>query len=102
MKRAGYGRIIDVISTLVKPPIRGLGVSNTLRGGVANWAKTLAWELSPFGITVNNVLPGSARTARRAAILENEAGERRRPLFERGGGSGGHSGGRFAGPEEIA
>jgi 3-oxoacyl-[acyl-carrier protein] reductase len=58
MKRAGYGRIIDVISTLVKPPIRGLGVSNTLRSGVANWAKTLAWEHGPCRTTVEvNGLP---------------------------------------------
>jgi 3-oxoacyl-[acyl-carrier protein] reductase len=72
MKRAGYGRIINVISTSVKQSIRGLGVSNILRGAVANWAKSLACELGPFGITVNNVLPGSTRTARLAAILENK------------------------------
>ena len=61
MKAAAYGRIINIISTSVRQPIRGLGVSNTIRGAVANWAKTLAGELGPFGITVNNVLPGSRK-----------------------------------------
>ncbi|TXH23818.1 MAG: SDR family NAD(P)-dependent oxidoreductase, partial [Elusimicrobia bacterium] len=58
MQASGYGRIINVISTSVKEPIRNLGVSNTIRGAVANWAKTLATELGSHGITVNNVLPG--------------------------------------------
>ena len=57
MKTNNYGRIINIISTSVKQPIEGLGVSNTIRGAVANWSKTLASELGPFGITVNNVLP---------------------------------------------
>ena len=68
MKSAGYGRIVNVISTSVKQPLPGLGVSNTIRGAVANWAKTLAGELGPFGITVNNVLPGYTRTARLHAV----------------------------------
>ena len=71
MKSAGYGRVINVISTSVKEPIRNLGVSNTIRGAVANWAKTLATELGPFGITVNNVLPGYTRTQRLEAILDD-------------------------------
>ena len=69
MKDNGYGRIINIISTSVKQPIRGLGVSNTIRGAVANWSKTLANELGSFGITVNNVLPGMTRTARLDAII---------------------------------
>ncbi|MFQ5638628.1 MAG: SDR family oxidoreductase [bacterium] len=73
MKAAGYGRIINIISTSVKQPIKGLGVSNTVRGAVANWAKTLAEELAPFGITVNNVLPGATKTTRLEAIIENRA-----------------------------
>jgi len=73
MKKAGYGRIINVISTSVKQPIPGLGVSNTTRGAVANWAKTLATELGPFGITVNNVLPGSTNTERITEILDSRA-----------------------------
>ena len=73
MKRSGYGRIINVISTSVKQPIDGLGVSNTIRGAVANWSKTLANELGPFGITVNNVLPGFTATDRLADIVANAA-----------------------------
>ena len=73
MKSEGYGRIINIISTSVKTPIRGLGVSNTTRGAVASWAKTLATELGEFGITVNNVLPGSTNTQRIWDIVENNA-----------------------------
>lgn len=73
MKSAGYGRIINVISTSVKIPIKGLGVSNTTRGAVANWSKTLAHEVAPFGITVNNVLPGTTMTSRLEAIIKNNA-----------------------------
>lgn len=73
MKASGYGRIINVISTSVKQPIPGLGVSNTIRGAVASWAKTLANELGPFAITVNNILPGATATARLDAIIEGKA-----------------------------
>jgi 3-oxoacyl-[acyl-carrier protein] reductase len=69
MKRAGYGRIINIISTSVKIPIMGLGVSNAIRGAVANWSKTLANELGPYGITVNNILPGATMTGRLESIL---------------------------------
>lgn len=71
MQRSGYGRIVNVISTSVKEPIRNLGVSNTIRGAVASWAKTLATELGPYGITVNNVLPGYTRTQRLEQILHD-------------------------------
>jgi 3-oxoacyl-[acyl-carrier protein] reductase len=73
MKKSGYGRIINIISTSVKVPLRGMGVSNTIRGAVANWAKTLSVELGPFGITVNNVLPGTAMTSRLEALMKNRA-----------------------------
>ena len=73
MKAAGYGRIINVISTSVKQPIAGLGVSNTVRGAVANWAKTLAAELGAFGITVNNVLPGATLTQRHHNLVAAKA-----------------------------
>lgn len=73
MKEAGYGRIINIISTSVKQPIDGLGVSNTIRGAVASWSKTLANELGPFGITVNNVLPGFTATDRLDDIIGNAA-----------------------------
>lgn len=71
MKKVSYGRIINVISTSVKIPIRGLGVSNTIRGAVANWSKTLSVELAPFGITVNNVLPGSTMTGRIDSLIKS-------------------------------
>jgi 3-oxoacyl-[acyl-carrier protein] reductase len=70
MRASGFGRIVNVISTSVKEPLRDLGVSNTVRAAVAAWAKTLAGELAPFGITVNNVLPGYTKTARLEAIVQ--------------------------------
>ncbi len=73
MKAAGFGRIINIISTSVKNPIAGLGVSNTIRAAVANWAKTLATELGPFGITVNNVLPGFTKTVRADYVIASKA-----------------------------
>jgi len=73
MKKAGYGRIINVISTSVKQPLPNLGVSNTIRGAVANWAKTLANELGEFNITVNNVLPGPTNTVRLEAIADRKS-----------------------------
>lgn len=73
MKNNGYGRIVNVISTSVKQPLDGLGVSNTIRGAVANWSKTLANELGKFNITVNNVLPGSTNTIRLQSIAENKS-----------------------------
>lgn len=73
MKSEKYGRIVNVISTSVKQPIPNLGVSNTIRGAVAAWAKTLAGELGEYGITVNNVLPGFTKTARLEAIINSKA-----------------------------
>jgi 3-oxoacyl-[acyl-carrier protein] reductase len=103
MKAARWGRVVNVISTSVKEPIPGIGVSNTIRGAVASWAKTLAHELGPHGITVNNVLPGSTETPRIAQIVAARAR------------AGGHSedavraemrahvpAGRFAEPSEVA
>ncbi len=103
MKAMKYGRIINVISTSVKQPIPGLGVSNTIRGAVASWAKTLASELGPFGITVNNVLPGFTSTERLASLIaaraakagqtEAQVAEDMRKTIPAG---------RFASPEEVA
>ena len=70
MKERNFGRIINVISTSVKMPIAGLGVSNTTRGAMANWSKTLSFELGQYGITVNNILPGFIATTRLDAIIE--------------------------------
>ena len=103
MKAARYGRIINIISTSVKQPIAGLGVSNTIRGAVASWAKTLAGELGGFGITVNNVLPGYTSTDRLSSLIANRA--------KKGGVSEKQiadelmatiPAGRFAAPEETA
>lgn len=69
MKQAGFGRIVNIISTSVKQPIIGLGVSNTIRGAVASWSKTLSLELGQFGITSNNVLPGFTKTARLDSLM---------------------------------
>ncbi len=73
MKEAGYGRFINIISTSVKEPIKGLGVSNTTRWAVAAWAKTLSNELGKYGITVNNVLPGATETGRLKSLIEVKA-----------------------------
>ncbi len=72
MKNEGYGRIINIISTSVKIPLKNLGVSNTIRGAVASWAKTMANEVASYGITVNNVLPGATATGRLDAIIQNK------------------------------
>jgi 3-oxoacyl-[acyl-carrier protein] reductase len=82
MRAAGYGRIINIVSTSVKAPLPGLGVSNTTRAAVAAWAKTLATEVAADGITVNNVLPGSTMTARLKGLLEAKARELGRPYEE--------------------
>lgn len=76
MKKAGYGRIINIISTSVKIPLNNLGVSNTTRGAVASWAKTMANELGQFNITVNNVLPGATKTQRLENILNTTAAKK--------------------------
>ena len=73
MQEARYGRILNIISTSVYEPIPGLGVSNTIRGAVASWAKTLSGEIAEHGITVNNVLPGFTETGRLDAIIANKA-----------------------------
>lgn len=103
MVQASYGRVINIVSTSVKQPIEGLGVSNTIRGAMASWSKTLATELASQSITVNNVLPGATETERLAQIVSNQASAkgladsevRARMLAE-------IPMGRFAQPSEIA
>lgn len=73
MIKSDYGRIINIISTSVKAPLHGLGVSNTIRAAVANWSKTLANELGSYGITVNNVLPGATMTGRLSQIITTKS-----------------------------
>lgn len=82
MKQAQWGRIINIISTSVKQPLAGLGVSNTVRAAVANWSKTLATEVAPFGITVNNVLPGATGTTRLSNIIATKAERSGKPIRE--------------------
>lgn len=82
MKDAGYGRIINIISTSVKIPLKDLGVSNTVRGAVASWAKTMANELGQYGITVNNVLPGATTTERLTTIIANKAAKTGKAIAE--------------------
>ena len=73
MKESNYGRVVNIISTSVKVPIVGLGVSNTVRGAMASWSKTLANELGQYGITVNNILPGFINTARIESLVKGKA-----------------------------
>lgn len=73
MRERKYGRVINIISTSVKVPLSNLGVSNTVRGAVGNWSKTVATELAPFNITVNNILPGATETERLSSIIENKS-----------------------------
>ncbi|MBK6500004.1 MAG: SDR family oxidoreductase, partial [Saprospiraceae bacterium] len=99
----GYGRIINMISTSVKIPLKGLGVSNTIRGAVASWSKTLSNELAPFGITVNNVLPGATATDRLEEIINNKADKSQRTRIEIESEMIAEIPmGRFGKPEEIA
>ncbi|AEW00817.1 short-chain dehydrogenase [Niastella koreensis] len=76
MKEAGYGRIINIISTSIRIPITGLAVSGTVRGAVAVWSKILANEVGQFNITVNNILPGSTKTQRLESLIQNTAQKR--------------------------
>lgn len=103
MKQLGGGRIINVISTSVKQPLPGLGVSNTIRGAVGNWSKTLANELGQFNITVNNVLPGATNTTRLQEIASNKStktGDSVDSIFEEMADESPMK--RIAQPEEIA
>jgi len=103
MKKAGYGRIINIISTSVKQPLHGLGVSNTIRGAVASWAKTMANELGQYGITVNNVLPGSTKTARIFSLVESRVSKSGKSLEEvQHEMEAEIPARRFAEPEEVA
>jgi 3-oxoacyl-[acyl-carrier protein] reductase len=103
MREAGYGRIVNIISTSVKEPIPGLGVSNTVRAAMAGWAKTLSRELAPHGITVNNVLPGFTRTERLEYLFRQQADKAGRTPEEMAQAALEKvPAGRFARPEEIA
>ena len=103
MKKEGYGRIINIISTSVKAPLPNLGVSNTIRAAVGNWSKTLANEVGKYGITVNNVLPGATETERLTSIIDKKAsnsGVERQKVEEKMQAE--IPAGRFGKAEEIA
>lgn len=102
MKKSGYGRIINIISTSVKQPLDNLGVSNTIRAAVANWSKTLANELGEFNITVNNVLPGATNTERLKFIASGKTNENTtiNDVFEEMGKESPMK--RIGQPEEVA
>lgn len=103
MKEVGFGRIINIISTSVKEPIPGLGVSNTIRGAVGNWSKTLSMEVAEFGITVNNVLPGFTETDRLAELIKIKALNEDKSIEEMAEIMQNHTPAkRFARPEEVA
>lgn len=103
MKKQGWGRFINIISTSVKAPIANLGVSNTIRGAMANWAKSMANELAPFGITVNNVLPGYTETPRLEALAQATASRQGKSVEEiKTQWKAATPAGRFATPQEIA
>lgn len=103
MKKLAYGRIINILSTSVKQPLDNLGVSNTIRAAMANWAKTLANELAASGITVNNVLPGATATDRLSEIILRESGHQNAdPEQIAARMKSAIPMGRFAEPEEIA
>jgi len=103
MKEASYGRIVNIISTSVKIPIPGLGVSNTVRGAMASWAKTLANELGSFGITVNNILPGFINTARITSLVAGKAKQTgKTPETIEQEMKNTIPAGRFGEPEEVA
>ena len=103
MKKEKYGRIINIISTSVKQPIKNLGVSNTIRAAVANSYKTLSVELAPYGITVNNILPGATKTERLYGIFEARSKASGKPIEEvKTEWMAEIPAGRFAEPEEPA
>ncbi|MFN5323506.1 MAG: SDR family oxidoreductase [Bacteroidota bacterium] len=103
MRESGYGRIINVISTSVKQPLKGLGVSNTIRAAVANWAKTLSMEVASAGITVNNVLPGATSTGRLSSLMEAKSSKTGKTVVDLQNEMIAEIPmGRFAKPEEIA
>lgn len=103
MKRQKFGRIINIVSTSVKCPIPGLGVSNTIRGAMASWSKTLAYELAKDGITVNCILPGYTKTERLQSLIEHKAKANNRSVNEEEDvWKQEVPAGRFADPKEIA
>jgi len=88
MKARRWGRIVNVTSIAVKQPVDNLILSNSIRAAVTGFARTLANEVAPFGITVNNVMPGYTRTQRvvelaaRNAVLRDSTPEAEQKVWE--------------------
>ena len=102
MKKNNWGRIINIISTSVKQPLKGLGVSNATRAAVAGWAKTLSFEVAKYGITVNNVLPGATKTVRLENIINSKAAKTNNQIEDIEAEMLAEiPAGRFGNPEEI-
>ena len=102
MEARGYGRIVNVLSTSVREPIPNLGVSNTIRGAMASWAKSVSKELPP-GLTINNVLPGFTDTERLSSLktaVAARTGSTEEEVYE--GWIGRVPEGRLGRPEELA
>jgi 3-oxoacyl-[acyl-carrier protein] reductase len=103
MKKNNWGRIINIISTSVKQPLKGLGVSNATRAAVAGWAKTLSFEVAKYGITVNNVLPGATKTVRLENIINSKAAKTNNQIEDIEAEMLAEiPAGRFGNPEEVA
>ncbi len=103
MKAYNYGRILNVISISVKQPIENLGISNTIRGAMNSWSKTLSSEIAAFGITVNNLLPGHTRTERLESLFEKNAAKQNISIEKFAESIKSQiPAGRFAEPEELA
>lgn len=98
-----FGRIINIISIGVKQPIENLGVSNVIRGAMASWSKTLSREVAPYGITVNNILPGYTLTERLTYLFKTRAKQQDKSFEEISNGIKSNIPvGRFAEPQELA
>lgn len=100
MKR---GRVVNIISVTAKIPLENMVVSNTLRGAMLNWSKTISKEVGKYGVTVNNVLPGYTETERLIEVIKGASG---RLLMDQNTYADKILSqiplGRFARPEEIA
>jgi len=73
LRRSGHGRIVNIESSSVREPLDNLALSNSVRPGVVGWAKTLAREVGPEGITVNTIAPGRIETERLAEAFANRS-----------------------------
>lgn len=103
MQQRGKGRIVNISSISVRQPLDNMMLSNSLRLGVAGWAKTLANEVAADGVLVNTVCPGWTATDRVSQLLEQRSADAGRPVSEQQAAIESEIPlGRLAKPEEIA